>query len=134
MKNINPNQHFIIFPYLKIHTCIFIDIHNSNLPCDLILKISVPSKKILKRSNLHLASGRDDWSDRKRGMWFVNRKGPSGFSASSTAEEVTQGINGNGLTAIVTGHFPPYFISLLLNWLNKSPYFLWILFLLLIRG
>ncbi|KAA0042608.1 short-chain dehydrogenase TIC 32 [Cucumis melo var. makuwa] len=36
-------------------------------------------------------------------MWFVNRKGPSGFSASSTAEEVTQGINGNGLTAIVTG-------------------------------
>ncbi|KGN49937.1 short-chain dehydrogenase TIC 32, chloroplastic isoform X1 [Cucumis sativus] len=36
-------------------------------------------------------------------MWFVSRKGPSGFSASSTAEEVTQGINGTGLTAIVTG-------------------------------
>ncbi|KAL6182208.1 hypothetical protein ACLB2K_043631 [Fragaria x ananassa] len=31
------------------------------------------------------------------------KKGPSGFSASSTAEEVTQGIDGTGLTAIVTG-------------------------------
>ncbi|MBA0799807.1 hypothetical protein Gohar_010296, partial [Gossypium harknessii] len=31
------------------------------------------------------------------------RKGPSGFSSSSTAEEVTQGIDGTGLTAIVTG-------------------------------
>ncbi|KAK7315071.1 hypothetical protein VNO77_33603 [Canavalia gladiata] len=28
---------------------------------------------------------------------------PSGFSSSSTAEEVTEGINGSGLTAIVTG-------------------------------
>ncbi|PIA60522.1 hypothetical protein AQUCO_00300190v1 [Aquilegia coerulea] len=36
-------------------------------------------------------------------MWFFNRKGPSGFSSSSTAEEVTQGIDGTGLTAIVTG-------------------------------
>ncbi|GLT31197.1 hypothetical protein SLA2020_059490 [Shorea laevis] len=36
-------------------------------------------------------------------MWLFNRKGPSGFSASSTAEEVTQGIDGTGLTAIVTG-------------------------------
>ncbi|XP_042507553.1 short-chain dehydrogenase TIC 32, chloroplastic-like isoform X2 [Macadamia integrifolia] len=36
-------------------------------------------------------------------MWPFNRKGPSGFSASSTAEEVTQGIDGTGLTAIVTG-------------------------------
>ncbi|KAF9689329.1 hypothetical protein SADUNF_Sadunf01G0081000 [Salix dunnii] len=36
-------------------------------------------------------------------MWFFGRKGPSGFSASSTAEEVTQGIDGTGLTAIVTG-------------------------------
>lgn len=31
--------------------------------------------------------------------------GSSGFSSSSTAEEVTQGINGSGLTAIVTGEF-----------------------------
>ncbi|KAI9153101.1 hypothetical protein LWI28_005964 [Acer negundo] len=30
-------------------------------------------------------------------------KGPSGFSWSSTAEEVTQGVDGTGLTAIVTG-------------------------------
>ncbi|XP_038876124.1 short-chain dehydrogenase TIC 32, chloroplastic-like isoform X1 [Benincasa hispida] len=36
-------------------------------------------------------------------MWFFRRKGPSGFSSSSTAEEVTDGIDGTGLTAIVTG-------------------------------
>lgn len=36
-------------------------------------------------------------------MWPFSRKGPSGFSASSTAEEVTHGIDGTGLTAIVTG-------------------------------
>ncbi|XP_024025400.1 short-chain dehydrogenase TIC 32, chloroplastic [Morus notabilis] len=36
-------------------------------------------------------------------MWPFSRKGPSGFSSSSTAEEVTQGIDANGLTAIVTG-------------------------------
>ncbi|XP_050225164.1 short-chain dehydrogenase TIC 32, chloroplastic-like isoform X2 [Mercurialis annua] len=36
-------------------------------------------------------------------MWFFSRKGPSGFSSSSTAEQVTQGIDGSGLTAIVTG-------------------------------
>ncbi|KAF7821863.1 short-chain dehydrogenase TIC 32, chloroplastic-like [Senna tora] len=36
-------------------------------------------------------------------MWPFSRKGPSGFSSSSTAEEVTEGIDGNGLTAIVTG-------------------------------
>ncbi|XP_027923733.1 short-chain dehydrogenase TIC 32, chloroplastic-like isoform X3 [Vigna unguiculata] len=36
-------------------------------------------------------------------MWWLGRKGPSGFSASSTAEEVTQGIDATDLTAIVTG-------------------------------
>ncbi|XP_022958041.1 short-chain dehydrogenase TIC 32, chloroplastic-like [Cucurbita moschata] len=36
-------------------------------------------------------------------MWLFRRKGPSGFSSSSTAEEVTNGIDGTGLTAIVTG-------------------------------
>ncbi|PRQ17656.1 putative very-long-chain 3-oxoacyl-CoA reductase [Rosa chinensis] len=36
-------------------------------------------------------------------MGLLSRTGPSGFSASSTAEEVTQGIDGTGLTAIVTG-------------------------------
>ncbi|KAL2342745.1 hypothetical protein Fmac_004030 [Flemingia macrophylla] len=36
-------------------------------------------------------------------MWFIGWKGPSGFSASSTAEQVTQGIDGTALTAIVTG-------------------------------
>ncbi|XP_077241929.1 short-chain dehydrogenase TIC 32, chloroplastic-like [Tasmannia lanceolata] len=36
-------------------------------------------------------------------MPFFACKGPSGFSANSTAEEVTVGIDGSGLTAIVTG-------------------------------
>ncbi|KAL5727355.1 NADP-retinol dehydrogenase [Ranunculus cassubicifolius] len=36
-------------------------------------------------------------------MWFFNSKGPSGFSSTSTAEQVTQGIDGTGLTAIITG-------------------------------
>ncbi|XP_057952839.1 short-chain dehydrogenase TIC 32, chloroplastic-like [Malania oleifera] len=36
-------------------------------------------------------------------MWFFGSKGPSGFSCYSTAEEVTDGIDGTGLTAIVTG-------------------------------
>ncbi|KAL6578819.1 Short-chain dehydrogenase TIC 32, chloroplastic [Orobanche minor] len=36
-------------------------------------------------------------------MWIVGRKGTSGFSACSTAEEVARGIDGSGLTAIVTG-------------------------------
>jgi WW domain-containing oxidoreductase len=36
-------------------------------------------------------------------MWLFSRKGPSGFSASSTAEDVTQEIDATGLTAIVTG-------------------------------
>ncbi|KAL3499329.1 hypothetical protein ACH5RR_038422 [Cinchona calisaya] len=36
-------------------------------------------------------------------MWFSWKKGSSGFSSSSTAEQVTQGIDATGLTAIVTG-------------------------------
>lgn len=36
-------------------------------------------------------------------MWLFSRKGFSGFSSSSTAEEVTEGLDGTGLTAIVTG-------------------------------
>ncbi|XP_027357805.1 short-chain dehydrogenase TIC 32, chloroplastic-like isoform X3 [Abrus precatorius] len=36
-------------------------------------------------------------------MWPFNRKGASGFSSSSTAEDVTYGIDGSGLTALVTG-------------------------------
>lgn len=38
-------------------------------------------------------------------MWIFGRKGASGFSACSTAEEVARGIDGSGLTAIVTGQF-----------------------------
>ncbi|KAK4422595.1 Short-chain dehydrogenase, chloroplastic [Sesamum alatum] len=36
-------------------------------------------------------------------MWIFGRKGESGFSACSTAEEVARGIDASGLTAIVTG-------------------------------
>ncbi|GFP91363.1 short-chain dehydrogenase tic 32 chloroplastic [Phtheirospermum japonicum] len=36
-------------------------------------------------------------------MWLFRRKGASGFSSSSTAEQVTNGIDASGLTAIVTG-------------------------------
>lgn len=36
-------------------------------------------------------------------MWPFWWKGPSGFSPRSTAEQVTQGIDATGLTAIVTG-------------------------------
>ncbi|KAL5981449.1 Short-chain dehydrogenase TIC 32, chloroplastic [Asimina triloba] len=36
-------------------------------------------------------------------MWIFSWKGESGFSACSTAEEVTNGIDGSGLVAIVTG-------------------------------
>ncbi|KAK7315072.1 hypothetical protein VNO77_33604 [Canavalia gladiata] len=39
----------------------------------------------------------------ERNMWPFSRKGTSGFSSSSTAEEVTYGIDAIGLTAIVTG-------------------------------
>ncbi|KAL6174717.1 hypothetical protein ACLB2K_051363 [Fragaria x ananassa] len=36
-------------------------------------------------------------------MRIFGKKGASGFSASSTAEQVTRGVDGTGLTAIVTG-------------------------------
>ncbi|KAL6558716.1 hypothetical protein OROMI_019066 [Orobanche minor] len=36
-------------------------------------------------------------------MWIFGIKGKSGFSGSSTAEQVTKGIDGTGLVAIVTG-------------------------------
>ncbi|PIN25071.1 Dehydrogenases with different specificities (related to short-chain alcohol dehydrogenases) [Handroanthus impetiginosus] len=36
-------------------------------------------------------------------MWVFSRKGPLSFSATSTAEQVTEGIDGSGVTAIVTG-------------------------------
>ncbi|KAL2902535.1 Short-chain dehydrogenase TIC 32 chloroplastic [Bienertia sinuspersici] len=36
-------------------------------------------------------------------IWPFTRKGVSGFSAASTATQVTEGIDANGLTAVVTG-------------------------------
>ncbi|KAI4351700.1 hypothetical protein L6164_006034 [Bauhinia variegata] len=42
--------------------------------------------------------------NQRENMWgFSREEGPSGYSSSSTAEKVTQGINGSDLTAIVTG-------------------------------
>lgn len=38
-------------------------------------------------------------------MWIFGIKGASGFSARSTAEQVTHGLDGTGLTAIVTGMY-----------------------------
>jgi WW domain-containing oxidoreductase len=35
--------------------------------------------------------------------WLIAFKGESGFSARNTAEDVTKGIDGHGLTAIITG-------------------------------
>ena len=36
-------------------------------------------------------------------MWIFGLNGKSGFSARSTAEQVTKGVDGTGLVAIVTG-------------------------------
>ena len=47
-------------------------------------------------------------------MGQFSRTGPSGFSSSSTAEQVTQGIDGNGLTAIVTGYISFFFLFYIL--------------------
>ena len=41
--------------------------------------------------------------EERREMWPFSRRGASGFSWYSTAEEVTEGLDGSGLTAIVTG-------------------------------
>jgi hypothetical protein len=38
-------------------------------------------------------------------MWWFYRKGPSGFSGASTAEEVTAGVDGHGLVAVITGTY-----------------------------
>ncbi|CAN6223291.1 unnamed protein product [Urochloa humidicola] len=37
--------------------------------------------------------------------WLFGRRGPSGFSWSSTADQVTEGISAAGLTAVVTGPY-----------------------------
>lgn len=55
-------------------------------------------------------------------MWIFGWKGPSGFSARSTAEEVTEGIDGSGLTAIVTGFVSSFSLFLFLP-LYFNPFF-----------
>lgn len=49
---------------------------------------------------------------------ITGRAGPSGFGSASTAEKVTEGINGSNLTAIITGIF--HFTSNLLLLLYDS--------------
>lgn len=53
-------------------------------------------------------------------MWFFWGNGPSGFSSSSTAEEVTEGIDASGLTAIVTGS--KFSTFLILNQIKNTRY------------
>lgn len=48
---------------------------------------------------VHWSTGMGLWE------WLWGRRGPSGFGAASTAEEVTAGVNASHLTAIVTGSF-----------------------------
>ncbi|KAJ6676090.1 RETINOL DEHYDROGENASE [Salix viminalis] len=47
----------------------------------------------------------DSWQQHGHGLHLFAplQKGLSGFSSSSTAEEVTHGVDASGLTAIVTG-------------------------------
>jgi len=52
--------------------------------------------------------------------WLFGRKEGSGFSSSSTAEEVTDGIDGTGLTAIVTGSSHCTFVLLFFFLLTNS--------------
>ncbi|OWM72053.1 hypothetical protein CDL15_Pgr017936 [Punica granatum] len=44
-------------------------------------------------------------------MWIFGWKGQSGFSARSTAEAVTRGIDASGLTAVVTGPTIPIWVA-----------------------
>ena len=44
-------------------------------------------------------------------MWIFGLNSNSGFSARSTAEQVTKGVDGTGLVAIVTGNFASFFKS-----------------------
>jgi hypothetical protein len=54
-------------------------------------------------------------------MWFLGWKGESGFSASSTAEQVTHGIHGTSLTAIITGTIFFFFFCFLFQFLFLVP-------------
>lgn len=51
--------------------------------------------------------------------WISICTGKSGFAASSTAEDVTKGVDGTGLTAIVTGNLT----SNAWVWLYSCPLF-----------
>uniref|UniRef100_A0A0D3FTU3 Uncharacterized protein n=1 Tax=Oryza barthii TaxID=65489 RepID=A0A0D3FTU3_9ORYZ len=51
-----------------------------------------------------ITTGRKLFPRRRKTMWgLLRRRSPSGFSPSSTAEEVTAGVDGSGLVAVVTG-------------------------------
>ncbi|KAK3020174.1 hypothetical protein RJ639_046982 [Escallonia herrerae] len=77
---------------------------------DMLTKMIMTEKAREKSPSLSRPREKSPSLSRKRkkrpslaNMWIFGRKGPSGFSARSTAKEVTQGIDGTGLTAIVTG-------------------------------
>lgn len=55
--------------------------------------------------------------------WLLGRRGPSGFSWSSTADQVTEGISAASLTAVVTGPYrhPRTPLSLFLPLLLRAP-------------
>ncbi|KAJ4974457.1 hypothetical protein NE237_007631 [Protea cynaroides] len=68
------------------------------------IHISVAQKAKNQQGHLcHPNERRSQWGTSEETMWPFGRTGPSGFSASATAEEATKGIDGTGLTAIVTG-------------------------------
>lgn len=66
-----------------------------------ILEIQLQGRKEEESKSLHFFSSKDPIFLVE--MWLLGWKGPSGFSGRSTAEEVTRGIDGSGLTAIITG-------------------------------
>uniref|UniRef100_A0A453GY46 Short-chain dehydrogenase TIC 32, chloroplastic n=1 Tax=Aegilops tauschii subsp. strangulata TaxID=200361 RepID=A0A453GY46_AEGTS len=59
-------------------------------------------------------------SEREEKMlsWKFSRKGATGFSWASTADEVTAGVTASGLTAIVTGTYPSF---VLLTYPSPDP-------------
>ncbi|KZV36477.1 short-chain dehydrogenase TIC 32, chloroplastic [Dorcoceras hygrometricum] len=75
--------------------------HNPTLIMDLISSKIAPTFRLSTSfpNTRNIVSA----TDLSRQMWPFKSNGKSGFSSSSSAEEVTSGIDGSGLTAIVTG-------------------------------
>lgn len=54
-------------------------------------------------------------------MWWFYRKGPSGFSGASTAEEVTAGVDGHLLVAVITGTYTYLASQLVARMITAGP-------------